>query len=260
MSKTDTKQKIAKREVGEKVTLTLPFDSASTKDLGDGVLEAVITTSSVDRHRENILTTGIDTTAYMQNPVVLWGHDYEGLPIGKTIKLTETKNKIKARFQLAVDIFPFAKTVYDLVANGYINAVSIGGVVRQWSEDYMTIEEMEMVEFSVVPIPANPEALITSRSLAEAAGKSLETIKEEFQDFSRKILLDKVADMGEDEVKDAIKVLKTLLARLEETAELPSHADAKKLKRIRHFTLKDAQAVATQSQRVIKTIKLSIKE
>lgn len=260
MSKKDDKPQTTKREAGEKVKLTLAFDSASTKDLGDGVLEAVITTSSVDRHRENIITTGIDTKNYMDNPVVLYGHDYEGLPIGKTLKLTEMKNKIKARFQLAVDIFPFAKTVYDMITNGYINAVSIGGVVRQWSDDYMTIEEMEMVEFSVVPIPANPEALITSRSLELATGKTIDVIKQEFEDFSRKILLDKVADMGEDEVKDAIRVLKTLVARLEETAETPSHKDDKQIKHIRRFTLKDAKAVAEQSQRVIKTIKLSIKE
>lgn len=260
MTKTATKPKIQKREIGEKVKLTLAFENASTKDLGDGVLEAVITTSSVDRHHENILTAGIDTSSYMNNPVVLWGHDYEGLPIGKTIKLTEMKNKIKARFQLAVDIFPFAKSVYDMIVNGYINAVSIGGVVRQWSEDYMTIEEMEMVEFSVVPIPANPEALITSRSLEDATGKSLDVIKDEFQDFSRSILLDKVADMGEDEVKDAIKVMKNLIARLEETANMPSLTDDKKIKRNMHLTLKDAQAVATQSQKVIKTIKLTIKE
>lgn len=259
MSKPDDETQIKKREVGEKVKLTFGFDSASTKDLGDGVLEAVITTSSVDRHRESITTAGISTDNYMANPVVLWGHDYEGLPIGKTIKLTEMKNKIKARFQLAVDIFPFAKSVYDMITNGYINAVSIGGVVRQWSDDYMTIEEMEMVEFSVVPIPANPEALITSRSLEQATGKDLDTIRAEFEDFSRKILLDKVADMGEDEVKDAIKVLKNLVARLEETADQPSHKDAKQTKHIR-FTLKDAKAVAEQSQRVIKTIKLSIKD
>lgn len=260
MSKTADKPKTTKREVGEKVKLHLNFDSASTKDLGEGILEAVITTASVDRHRENIITSGVDTTNYMDNPVVLYGHDYGSLPIGKALKLVEMKNKIKARFQLAIDIFPFANTVYEMVRNGYINAVSIGGVVKKWSEDYMTIEEMEMVEFSIVPIPANPEALITSRSIEQATGKSLDTIKQEYVDFAREILLDKTADMGQDELKDAIKVLKNLLARLEETADMPSRTDAKQVKRITHLLLADARALTTESQRVIKTIKLSIKE
>ena len=257
----EDKSDLTKRQVGEKVKLTLGFDSASTKDLGAGVLEAIITTNSVDRHNENIETTGINYKSYMDNPVVLYGHDYEGLPIGKTLKLTKQMGtQIKARFQLAVEEYPFAATVYSMIKSGYLNAVSIGGIVREWSEDYRTIVKMDMVEFSVVPVPANPEALITSRSFEDATGKSIETVREEFADFSHKIFVDKLAKMPDDEVKDAIKVLKTLVARLEETADLPSHTDAKNIKRTRLFILKDAKAVATQSQRVIKTVKLITKE
>lgn len=261
MTKTAAKPKDTKRSIGEKIKLSLGIDSASTKDLGEGVLEAIITTSSVDRSNENIDTKGIDTRSYMDNPVVLYGHDYEGLPIGKTLKLTKQKgSQIKARFQLAVEEYPFASTIYEMIKGGYINAVSIGGVVKEWSEDYRTILKMEMVEFSVVPVPANAEALITSRSLEKATGKSPEDVRTEYQDFARKVLVDKLAQMPDDEIKDAIKILKNLVARLEETANAPSLADAKKVKLVRHFTLKDAKAVAEQSQRVIKTIKLTTKE
>lgn len=249
---------VTKRDIGEKIKLTMSFDSASTKDLGDGVLEAIITTSSVDRHRESVDTEGIDTTNFMNNPVVLYGHDYEGLPIGKALKLTQTKNKIKARFQLAVEEYPFAATVYAMIKSGYLNAISIGGIVREWSEDYRTILEMEMVEFSVVPVPANPEALITSRSLEAATGKSIDQVRDEYQDFSRKVLVDKLDGMPEDEVKDAIKGLKIVMARLEETTPVPSPTDAKTLKKILRIKLMDAKAVATESQRVVKTIKLTL--
>jgi hypothetical protein len=87
MTKTATPPAVAKREVGEKVNLTLSFDAASTKDLGDGVLEAVITTSSTDRYNEQIVTEGIHTEHYMNNPVVLYGHDYSGLPSAKPLSL-----------------------------------------------------------------------------------------------------------------------------------------------------------------------------
>lgn len=252
MSKAD--EQIIEREVDEHVKLTLTLDSASTKDLGEGVLEAVVTTSAEDRHGENILTDGIDTKRYMENPVVLYGHDYYGLPIGKTIKLTEQKNKMKARFQLATDILPFAKTVYDMVKAGYINAVSIGGIVKRWSDDYRTIEEMEMLEFSIVSIPANPEALVTGRSFQEATGKTFDQFKQEYQEAVDKNVLDKLKGMGKDETNDAIKVLKTLVARLEETAETQTTLSDEKT--ITRFVLKDAKAVAEQSQQVIKTIKL----
>jgi len=252
---------ITKRELDEHVKLAISLDSASTKDLGDGVLEAIITTSAVDRHNESIDTAGISYKDYMNNPVVLYGHDYDGLPIGKTLKLTKQMgSQIKARFQLAVEEYPFAATVYEMIKGGYINAVSIGGIVKEWSKDYSTILKMDMAEFSIVPVPANSEALITSRSLEQATGKTIDTIKAEFQDFSRSILLDKVKGMDENELEDAIKVLKNLVVRLEQTSQDPKLIDATNIKTVRHFILKDAKAVQAQSQMVIKTIKLSIKD
>lgn len=257
MSKPTDESQIVKREIGEKVRLHLDVDATATKDLGEGVLEAVITTSSLDRHGENIITSGIDTTNYMaKNPVVLYGHDYFGLPIGKAIKLTEQKNKIKAQFKLAIDKYDFANTVYEMVKEGYLNAVSIGGLVKKWSEDYRTIEEMEMVEFSIVSIPANSDAMITSRSFLEQTGKTFEAVEKEYTQFVQANMVDKIKNMGDDELSDAIRVLKNMIARLEESAESRSSVDANDTKRIKHVVMRDAQAVATQSQRVIKTIKI----
>lgn len=257
MSTAIAKPETVKREVGERVDIFCNLETSTVKDLGDGVFEAVITTSDVDRQNESIVTSGIDTKTWIEkNPVVTYGHDYSGLPIGKGLSLTTLKNKIKSRFQLAVQEYPFAATVAAMIKGGYINSTSIGGVVKKWSEDYRTIEEMEMVEFAVVPIPANANAVITSRSLEEMTGKSITTIKTEFEDFSRKVLLDKVKGMHDDEVNDAVKVLKNLLARLEESTTIRSSADDNEVKRVKHIVLRDAQAVATQATRVIRTIKL----
>lgn len=250
---------IIKREVGEKVQFHMHLEKGSTKELDadNGILEAVVTTSGEDRHRGKIVTDGIDTSNYIEkNPVVLYGHDYWGFPIGKTIKLKQQKNKMTARFQLAIEEYDFAKTVYNLVKGGYLNAVSIGGIVRKWSEDYRTILEMEMLEFSIVSIPANPDAMITARSFEAVAGKSMNDVRKEFEQFSRVSLLDKVKHMPEDEVKDAVKVLENLTARLKESAESGSLPDAKP--HIKRIVLRDAAAVATQSQKVIKTIKVNL--
>ena len=233
--------------------------------MGDGVFEATITTSEIDRTNENIETSGVDTATWEKTGMpVLYGHDYSGLPIGKGLSFKEMKKKITSRFQLAIEEYPFAKTVADMIKGGYLNAVSIGGLVREWSEDYKTIVKMEMVEFSVVPIPANPSALITARSLEKITGKSVDTIKHEYQDFSRKILLDKMSDMGHDEISEAIKVLKNLVAALEESAKAYSSAGnltPHKVRRLQYITLgASAKAVATQSEKVIKTYKLKSKE
>lgn len=257
MSKT-TDTEIIKREVGERVKLHLSIekDSAKSIDEDNGILEAVVTTSGLDRHNENIITEGIDTKNYIEkNPVVLYGHDYWGFPIGKTIKLKQMKNKITARFQLAIEEYDFAKTIYNLVQGGYLNAVSIGGIVRKWSDDYRTIEEMEMIEFSIVSIPANPDAMITARSFESVSGKTFEQVGAEFKAFSKSVMLDKINKMPHDEVKDAVKVLKTLTARLEESCEQRSLNDVTTKKRI---VLKDAKAIAEQSQKIIKIVKVNI--
>lgn len=256
MTKAPTQTEDVKRELGEKVRVKLYIDKDTTKDLGEGVVEAVVTTSKEDRQGEVIETGGIDTANYMQNnPVVMYGHDYQSLPIGKTLKLTEMKNKIKAKFQLATEEYDFAGTVYKLIRGGYLNAVSIGGIVRRWSEDYRTIEDMEMVEFSVVPIPANAEAIITGRSLEQTAGKTTEQIHEEYVEFvNQSSLLDKLEDMPDDEVTDAVRVLKKLTARLDESLKTRSSADDSQTMLVKHIVLRDAKAVATQS---IKLIKLS---
>lgn len=260
MSDNSEDKVIIKREVGERVDVICGLDPTTVKDLGDGVFEAIVTTPEKDRTGENIVTTGVDPSTWEKTGMpVLYGHDYSGLPIGKGLSWKSFKNKMSSRFQLAVEEYPFAATVAAMIKGGYLNSVSIGGIVKKWSEDYLTIVEMEMVEFSVVPIPANPSALITSRSLEKMTGKSIATIKEEYQDFSREVLLDKVADMGEDEIKDTVKVLKNLVVRLEQTVDDPKLIDVKDAKTVKYFVLKDARAVQAQSQRVIKTVKLSIK-
>jgi HK97 family phage prohead protease len=247
-----------KREVGERVDLMCSLDPTTVKDLGDGVFEATVTTPEKDRTGENIVTTGVDSSTWEKTGMpVLYGHDYSGLPIGKGLSFKSLKSKFTSRFQLAVEEYPFAATVAAMIKGGYLNAVSIGGIVKKWSEDYMTIVEMEMVEFSVVPIPANPSALITSRSLQEMTGKSVDQVREEYQDWTQKVLLDKLKGMPENEVKDAISVLKTLTARLEEAAVTPPLDDDNPQFHKKHFVLKEARAVAEQSHRVIRIVKLS---
>jgi HK97 family phage prohead protease len=252
------KDQIITREIGERVDVVCGLDPTTVKDLKDGVFEATVTTSEADRSNENILTSGIDTTTWAGTGMpVLYGHDYSGLPIGKGLSFKTMKNKMTARFQLAVEEYPFAKTVAALIKGGYLNSVSIGGIVREWTDDYKTIAKMEMVEFSVVPVPANASAIITQRSLEEATGKSMKVIKNEFEEFRQEVLFDKLKGMPENKATDAIKVLKDLIARLEETLDT-SLTDANSKRLVRNIVIDDAKAVATQSQVVAKTIKLTI--
>lgn len=134
-----------------------------TKDIGEGEIETVIASGSLDRHGERISIAGMSTTKYMKNPVVQWAHDYSLPPIGKATKVWKDGNKLMGRMKFAVDENPFAKTIYDLVKGGFLNAVSIGFIPQEMEGNIFT--KSEMIEFSVVPVPANSEALISARKL-----------------------------------------------------------------------------------------------
>lgn len=247
-----SKQEIEKREVGEHISFSAHFEPEKTKDLGEGIVEAIVSTESQDHHGETIEMSGVDTSDY--HGTVLYGHDYEGLPIGKTISLTKMKSKIKAKFQLAVDEYPFAKIVYNMIKGGYITDVSIGGLVEEWSDDYRTIKRMVMKEFSVVPIGANPKAMIT---MVKDLGISTDEVKKEYQEFVQKSMLDKFKGMPDNEINQAIKILENLVATLKESAKTQSSAGEPEIRTIKRVRLlKTAKAVNQESERVIRLIKL----
>lgn len=249
--------KSIKREIGERVDIVMAFEKDSVKDLGDGQFTATVTTSDVDRMGESIDTQGITTDAYMQNPVVLYGHDYSALPIGKTTKLAAFKNKMTATFQLATKEYPFADTVAQLIKGGYLSAVSIGGVVRQWNESYTEIQAMEMVEFSVVPVPANGAALITGRALEEVTGKSAEQVTKEYHDFQHQAYTKSLKGLDTDELSRHIKSLKDLTVILETAkAAKTNEKDTPEADEKIILTLRKAGGqVSETGQKIIKLVK-----
>jgi HK97 family phage major capsid protein/HK97 family phage prohead protease len=137
--------------------------SMESKDLGEGEVETVIASNILDRHGEKIDIDGMDTKKYMKDPVVLWAHDYSALPIARATKLWKEGGKLFGKIKFAIAEYPFAKTVYELIKGGFLSAVSIGFIPSEMEGNMYT--KSEMIEFSVVPVPANPEALIYAKKL-----------------------------------------------------------------------------------------------
>ncbi len=139
-------------------------------DLDAGIFEAMISTEAVDRQGDIVRAAGARLENYLKNPVVLWAHDYGKPPVAKALSIEiQPGNGLKATFQ-----FPEwgtsenADTVRRLWAGGFLNATSIGFAPIKWKpieddEDYRwgprEYVEWELLEFSIVPVPANQEAL-----------------------------------------------------------------------------------------------------
>ena len=94
---------------------------------------------------------------YLNNPVILFNHDYNQ-PIGRAITLGTNDNGL----QLKAKIAKSAGHVGELIKEGVLGAFSVGFRVKD--AEYMTetdgykIKDAELLEVSVVTVPANQAA------------------------------------------------------------------------------------------------------
>lgn len=125
----------------------------------------VVSTPEVDRYGTIIIPSGIEYSAYLKNPIVLAQHNADEWPIGKCLGFAMNGENLEATLQLH-RITEEACEVADLVAAGYVKAVSVGIIPTESEEQtidgkkVMIYTKSELVEFSVVSIPANRDALI----------------------------------------------------------------------------------------------------
>lgn len=135
-------------------------------------IDFIISTDHIDRDNDTISVDGWDLKDYKKNPVVLFGHDYGKPPVAKAIRTWVEDGKLKSTAQFAdKETYEFADTVFRLLAGGYLNAVSVGFSPMEWSfteeEDRnygVDFKRQKLLEYSVVPVPANPNALVEARS------------------------------------------------------------------------------------------------
>jgi hypothetical protein len=139
-----------------------------------------ITTEAVDRDREIVVAKGIDLAAFRSNPVVLLNHNWTGLPLGKALWVKNEGNGLSAKTQYAKrpqehtgEWVP--ESVYSLIKQDMLPGKSIGFLPLEarppekaeiaqrpeLKDVRRIITKSILLEYSVVGIPSNPEALVT---------------------------------------------------------------------------------------------------
>lgn len=149
--------------------------------MGDRQIAFTISTAKRDRHGDTVAVDGWDTKAYMANPVVLYGHNYSQPPIGRCVSLTKAPSGLVALAEFATaDLNPMGDQVYRMLKAGFLNATSVGFLPKDWDDtkDGRDYKSQELLEFSVVPVPANSDALAISRSLKAVAPRSARLTKD----------------------------------------------------------------------------------
>ena len=101
--------------------------ASETKALSDRQIEFRLSTARRDRHGDTVAVNGWDTKNYSRNPVVLYGHNYDAMPIGRCTSLYKSGDALIATAQFATpDLNPFGDNVYRMLKAGFLNAVSAG--------------------------------------------------------------------------------------------------------------------------------------
>ncbi len=146
---------------------------------GEIAFPFVLSTASVDRQGDVINQEGWQLANYQKNPVVLWAHDYEQLPIARASAVYVSGGKLKAVDRFSND-HELARTCAKLYQKGFLSAVSVGfrPVKWAWNDDRggmaADFESAELLEHSAVPVPAHQDALIEARSLGIEIGPVVE--------------------------------------------------------------------------------------
>ncbi len=137
----------------------------------------LVSDETPDRVGDIIKVSGWDLSLYRKNPVILWAHDGTSVPpIGRS---TNVRRRYEGSPRLTADVefapkeaYEFADTIYQLASRGFIKATSVGFMPLETMDlDKKAREDMglgrygqvftksELMEISIVSVPANPSAL-----------------------------------------------------------------------------------------------------
>ncbi len=155
------------------------------KDPSTGAITFTISDETVDRDRDIISLNGWELDNFKNNPVVLFAHNSRDLPIARAVSTFKRDKKLKSKAEFTPrDLNPLGDTVRRMVEDRFLRATSVGMLPKEWEfadneEDEnrkfgINFLKQELLEWSIVPIPANPSALID----AHAAGIDTGPIKE----------------------------------------------------------------------------------
>lgn len=139
----------------------------------DSTYDVLITTPRLDRYRDRVLPAGAHLENYRRNPVVLWLHDYGGhtpaggVPLGLSLRESASERGIEStfRFREAANDGDFVNVIRAAWEQRVLRGASIGfEPIRVEENDLGGLDyvEWELLEWSLVPIPANPDALLTA--------------------------------------------------------------------------------------------------
>ena len=150
-------------------------------------LDFVISTASIDRYGDTVAVDGWKVSNFRKNPVVLWMHDNAMLPVGKATNVRIEDGVLKARVTFTPSgLVRYNDIVLEMLKTGFLSATSVGFIPLKYAfvdNDPkrgfgIDFQEQELLEFSIVTVPANAEALIEGRAAPDTVEPVAEPVIE----------------------------------------------------------------------------------
>jgi HK97 family phage prohead protease len=129
----------------------------------------ILSDETRDRYGDIVMASGWQLAAFRKNPVALYAHDSSALPIGRWRDVQIDGKKLVGTLELAETGTPAAtptvEAIRSLLDQKILKSVSVGFLPLEaepldkenpW--DGLRVTKAELVECSLVPVPANPSA------------------------------------------------------------------------------------------------------
>jgi HK97 family phage major capsid protein/HK97 family phage prohead protease len=145
----------------------------TSSEVDPSTLEYVMSDGSVDRMGDIIDPKGWRLDTFKKNPIALFGHS-GGFPVGTWKDIRVEGGKLKGKLQFArPGTSERIDEIRSLAEQGILRAVSVGfqpvpgkvEPIKDSPRNGLVYREAELVECSVVSVPANPNALQIARGL-----------------------------------------------------------------------------------------------
>ncbi len=195
-----------------------------------------ISDNKIDRMGEVVDQSSWDFKGYMKNPIVLWGHNPDEpenvLGTAESLEIAHSGSHTDANLRFDTDINPKAALVFNQIKSGTLKTVSVGFINHdeEVKDGVPHLKNNELLEISVVPIPANPRAIALSLKEGTLSRKDATWLMDGMR--AEADLLEKQLD-EEEETKEVpvdatkqIEVLTEAIATLTKTvADLSTRLD-----------------------------------
>jgi hypothetical protein len=206
LAKTWAKKLHIKADTIDYVRKGIPIDPSDiTIEAGERAAIRYVSTPRLDRDGEILLPDGAVLDTFRDAPVVLYAHDYSGLPIGRDAWIKVTKKGLLAKTIYANH--QLAQDVYDCVKDGFLTSSSVGfipvesvgmgdkdfqSITKRVSEEYgVPFDEVTkarriytkwvLLEHSDVPVPSNAQSLnvIVGKDISARLKKDMGVVEPE---------------------------------------------------------------------------------